>query len=112
MQTIEYKEFGKTQLFIGTILRVEVFEKARNPSYKVWVDLGDEIGIKKSSAQITYHYTPENLIGRQVICVCNLAPRQIADFMSQILITGFSDENGNIILSGVEKPVPNGARLH
>ncbi|TXE14417.1 tRNA-binding protein [Algoriphagus aquimarinus] len=112
MQTIEYKDFDKIELRVGTILRAEPFEKARKPAYKIWVDLGDEIGVKKSSAQITVHYQPENLIGRQVVCVCNFIPRQIADFMSEILITGFSDEKGDIILTSVERPVPNGALLH
>lgn len=112
MQTIDFKDFDKIELRIGTILRVEPFEKARKPAYKIWVDLGEEIGVKKSSAQITKHYTPEGLIGRQDLCVCNLAPRQIADFMSEILITGFSDEEGHIILTSAERPVPNGAKLH
>lgn len=112
MQTIDYKDFDKIELRIGTILRVEPFEKARKPAYKIWVDLGEEIGVKKSSAQVTFHYQPNDLIGRQVLCVCNFAPRQIADFMSEILITGFSDEQANIILASTEKPIPNGARLH
>ncbi|WP_339866817.1 tRNA-binding protein [uncultured Algoriphagus sp.] len=112
MQTIEYKDFNKIELCIGTILRVEPFEKARNPSYKIWVDLGEDLGVKKSSAQVTVHYQPQDLVGKQVLCVCNLAPRQIADFMSEILITGFSDEKGDIVLTSVERPVPNGARLH
>ncbi|WP_425636779.1 tRNA-binding protein [Algoriphagus yeomjeoni] len=112
MQTIEFKDFDKIELRIGTILRAEVFEKARKPAYKIWVDLGGELGVKKSSAQITAHYTVDGLVGRQVLCVCNLSPRQIADFMSEVLITGFSDEAGEIILTSVERPVPNGARLH
>lgn len=112
MQTIEYKDFDKIELRIGTIMRVEPFEKARNPSFKIWVDLGGDLGLKKSSAQVTAHYQPQDLIGKQVLCVCNLAPRQIADFMSEILITGFSDEKGDIVLTSAERPVPNGARLH
>jgi tRNA-binding protein len=112
MQTIDYKEFNKIELRVGTIMKVERFEKALKPAYKLWVDFGDELGLKKSSAQITAHYSPEELIGRQVVCVCNLAPRQIADFMSEILVTGFSDEDGNIVLTTVERPVPNGAKLH
>lgn len=112
MQTIDYKDFDKIELRVGTVLRAEPFEKARKPAYKIWVDLGEEIGVKKSSAQVTAHYTPDDLIGRQVVCVCNLAPRQIADFMSEILVTGFSDVEGNIVLTSVERPVPNGARLH
>lgn len=112
MQTIDIKDFNKIELRIGTIVRAEPFEKARKPAYKIWVDLGEEIGLKKSSAQVTFHYQPDDLIGRQVLCVCNFAPRQIADFMSEILITGFSDEQSNIVLSSAEKTVPNGARLH
>ncbi|WP_339875155.1 tRNA-binding protein [uncultured Algoriphagus sp.] len=112
MQTIDIKDFNKIELRLGTILKVEPFDKARNPAYKIWVDLGEEIGVKKSSAQVTFHYQPEDLIGRQVLCACNFPPRQIADFMSEILITGFSDEQGNIVLASVERQVPNGARLH
>ncbi|WP_296698305.1 tRNA-binding protein [Algoriphagus sp.] len=112
MQTIDYKDFDKIELRVGTIVRSEIFEKARKPAYKIWIDLGDEIGIKKSSAQITAHYSIENLIGRQVICVCNLAPRQIANFMSEVLVTGFLAEEGGIVLAGVDKQVPNGSKLH
>ena len=112
MQTIDFKDFDKIELRTGTILRVEPFEKAKKPAYKIWVDLGEEIGVKKSSAQVTAHYSPEDLIGRQVVCVCNFAPRQIADFMSEILITGFSDDEGKIVLTSVERSVPNGAKLH
>lgn len=112
MQTIEYKEFDKIELRAGTIIRAEKFEKARKPAYKIWVDLGETIGVKKSSAQVTVHYTPEDLVGRQVVCVCNFAPRQIADFMSEILITGFEDEEGAIVLTAVERPVPNGSKMY
>lgn len=112
MQTIDNKDFDKIELRVGTIIKVERFKKVNKPSYKIWVDLGEELGLKKSSAQVTFHYTPENLIGKQVVCVCNFAPRQIADFMSEILVTGFSDEQGNIVLTSVERPVPNGALLH
>ncbi|MEP1086476.1 tRNA-binding protein [Algoriphagus sp.] len=112
MQTIDYKYFDKIELRVGTISRVERSIKAIKPAYKLWVDLGEELGLKKSSAQITTNYSPEDLIGRQVVCVCNFEPRQIADFMSEVLVTGFSDEEGNIVLSTVERPVPNGARLH
>ncbi|GAB2494040.1 MAG: tRNA-binding protein [Cytophagales bacterium] len=112
MQTIDLEDFNKVDLRIGTIIQVENFEKARKPAYKIWVDLGDDLGVKKSSAQVTHWYTPESLIGRQVICVCNFKPRQIADFMSEILITGFSAEEGGIVLASVERPVPNGSKLH
>ena len=112
MQTIDYKDFDKIELRVGTILRVEPFDKAHKPAYKIWVDLGEDLGVKKSSAQVTKHYSLQDLIGRQVICVCNFAPRQIADFMSEILITGFTSNEGGVILTSVERPVPNGARLH
>lgn len=112
MQTIDYKDFDKIELRVGTIIRSEIFEEAHKPAYKIWIDLGEEIGVKKSSAQITVHYSIENLIGRQVICVCNLKPRQIANFMSEVLVTGFAANEGGIILAGVDKNVPNGAKLH
>ncbi|MCE7055979.1 tRNA-binding protein [Algoriphagus sp. AGSA1] len=112
MQTIDYKDFDKIELRAGTIIKAEPFEKARKPAYKIWVDLGEALGVKKSSAQLTVLYQPEELIGRQVICVCNFAPRQIADFMSEILITGFESKEGGIVLATMEKPVPNGSKLH
>jgi tRNA-binding protein len=112
MQTIDQEDFYKIELRVGTITQVEPFAKARKPSYKIWIDLGEELGIKKSSAQVTQFYSPTGLIGRQVICVCNLKPRQIADFMSEVLVTGFEAKDGGIILTSVERSVPNGARLH
>jgi tRNA-binding protein len=111
MQTIDFSDFQRIDIRVGTIIRAENFDKARKPAYKVWVDLG-ELGVKKSSAQITQLYTPEELIGKQVICVCNFEPKQIADFMSEVLVTGFSDKMGNIVLAGPDKVVPNGAKLH
>lgn len=112
MQTIDYEDFYKIDIRVGTVIKVEPFEKARKPAYKIWVDLGSEIGIKKSSAQITDLYTSEVLVGRQVVCVCNLKPRQIADFMSEVLITGFESLEGGIVLTSVEREVPNGGKLH
>lgn len=112
MQTIDYKDFHKIELRVGTIVRSEIFEEAHKPAYKIWIDLGEEIGVKKSSAQITIHYALEELIGRQVICVCNFAPRQIANFMSEVLITGFLAKEGGVILASVDKHVPNGSKLH
>jgi tRNA-binding protein len=111
MQTIDISEFQRIELRIGTIIRAEDFAKTKKPAYKIWVDLGD-LGIKKSSAQITFHYRPDELIGKQVLCVCNFAPKQIADFMSEVLVTGFSDREGHIILATGDKPIPNGSKLH
>jgi tRNA-binding protein len=112
MQTIDLEDFKKIDFRVGTVLRVEVFEKARKPAYQVWVDLGAELGIKKSSAQLTVHYNPDDLLGKQVLCVCNLSPRQVADFMSEVLITGFSSAEGGIWIATSDQPVPNGAALH
>jgi len=111
MQTIDYNEFQRIDLRIGTIIRAEIFAKTKKPAYKIWVDLG-ELGIKKSSAQITHHYQPEQLLGKQVLCVCNFAPKQIADFMSEVLVTGFEDGSGRIVLASVDIAVPNGSKLH
>lgn len=111
MQTIDYTDFQKIDLRVGTIVKAEPFEKTRQPAYKIWVDLG-EIGIKKSSAQITHLYLPEELLGKQVVCVCNFKPKQIADFMSEILVTGFDDGQDQVILATCDKSVPNGSRLY
>ena len=109
--TISWKEFESVELRVGTITQVEDFPEARNPAYKVWVDLGEDVGIKKSSAQITTLYTKEELIGKQVICVCNFPPRQIGPFMSEVLITGFYRDAKTVVLAQPEQSVPNGARL-
>ena len=110
METITWHDFEKVELRAGTILEATVFPEARKPAYKVSVDFGP-LGIKWSSAQITKHYTKEQLIGRQVIGVVNFPKKQIANFMSEFLLTGFADENGDIVLAAVEKQVPNGSKL-
>jgi len=110
MEQIHWADFEKIALRAGTILEVLDFPKARNPAYQLKVDFG-ELGIKWSSAQITKHYTKEDLIGRQIIGVVNFPKKQIANFKSQFLVTGFADENGDIVLSTVERAVPNGAAL-
>lgn len=110
MEPITWHDFEKVELRVGTILQVEDFPKARKPAYKVKVNFGP-FGIRWSSAQITKHYTKEELVGRQIIGVVNFPEKQIANFMSQFLVTGFADDNGDIVLAAVEKPVPNGSKL-
>ena len=109
--TIRYDEFEKVDLRAGTIIRAETFPEAKKPAYKLWVDFA-ELGIKTSSAQITEHYQLNELIGKQVICVVNFEPRQIANFLSEVLITGFPDEKNHVVLCSIDKNVPDGARLY
>jgi tRNA-binding protein len=110
METITWHDFEKIELRAGTILEVIDFPQARKPAYKVKVDFGP-FGIKWTSAQITKHYTKEQLPGRQVLGVINFPAKQIANLMSEFLLTGFADDNGDIILASIEKPVPNGSKL-
>ncbi|MBC8053093.1 MAG: tRNA-binding protein [Sphingobacteriaceae bacterium] len=110
MEQISWSDFEKVQLRVGTILEVLDFPEARKPAFKVKVDFG-EFGIKWSSAQITKHYKMEELIGRQIVGVINFPKKQIGKFMSEFLITGFGDENGDIVLTQVERNVPNGSKL-
>lgn len=111
MTLISFDDFQKTDIRVGTIIEVDPFPEARKPAWKLKIDFGPDIGLKKSSAQITDLYTSVDLIGRQVACVVNLAPRQIGPFISEVLTLGFYDAQKNVVLIEPERQVPNGSRL-
>jgi tRNA-binding protein len=107
---ITWEDFEKIDIRAGTIVKAEPFEKAKKPAFKLWVDLG-ALGIKTSSAQITVHYTATELVGKQVVCIVNFAPKQIANFISEVLVTGFPDDSKNVVLTSIDKKVENGSKL-
>ena len=109
--TITYEDFEKVDIRVGTIVAVHPFPEARKPAFKLRIDFSGDIGIKKSSAQLTKHYTKETLLGRQVAAVVNFPPRQIGPYMSEVLTLGFPDGEGEIVLVAVERKVPNGGKL-
>lgn len=111
MNTISWQDFENVDLRAGTIIRVEDFPKARKPAFKLWIDLGEEIGIKQSSAQITTRYTKDDLLNKQVLCVVNFPVKQIADFKSEVLTTGFILPDGEVILANPDFVVANGTKL-
>jgi tRNA-binding protein len=108
---ISWSDFEKVELRSGTIVEIHDFPKARKPAYQLYIDFGKEIGIRKSSAQITTLYSKESLIGKQVMAVVNFPKKQIANFMSECLVTGFANENGDIVLCVPDQPIPNGQKL-
>lgn len=110
MDFITWNDFAKIDLRAGTVLQARPFPEARKPAYQLWVDFGPDLGTRKTSAQITDHYTPESLVGRQVIAVVNFPPKQIGPFMSECLVTGALDEGG-VVLLATDKVVPNGTRI-
>ena len=112
MDKISFDDFLKVDVRVGIVLRAEPFPEARKPAIKLWIDFGPEIGEKKTSAQITVHYDPDTLVGKQVLAVVNFPPRQIGKFMSEVLVLGMPDADGAVVLVGPDQHVPLGGRLH
>ena len=109
---IGFEDFTKVDIRVGTIVRAEPYPEARRPAFKLWVDFGAAIGVKKTSAQITRHYDQAELVGRQVAAVVNFPPKQIGKFLSEVLVLGFPDGDGEVVMIGPDRPVPDGGRLY
>ena len=110
-EQIDFDDFMKVDVRVGTIIEVEEYPEARKPAYKMKVDFGEDIGVRKTSAQITVHYVPDDLVGRQVLAVVNFPPRQIGKFMSEVLVLGVPDDDGEVVLLRPDQDVPKGGRL-
>lgn len=112
MSDLDFDTFLQVDVRVGTVTRAEPFPEARRPALKMWIDFGTEIGLRKTSAQVTAHYTPKGLIGRQVVAVVNFPPRQIGPFMSEVLVLGVPDEKGEVVLLSPDQNTPDGGRMH
>ncbi len=110
--TISFDDFLKVDIRVGTVVDVQEFPEARKPTYKLWIDFGEEIGTRKTSVQIVANYSMDDLMGRKVMAVVNFPPRQIGPFMSEVLTLGFPDAEGEVVLAGPSLPVPNGGRMY
>ncbi|MCY4591283.1 MAG: tRNA-binding protein [Alphaproteobacteria bacterium] len=110
--TLSFEDFLKVDIRVGTVIEAEPFPEARSPAYRLRVDFGPEIGVRKTSAQVTMHYTLDELTGRQVVAVVNFPPKQIGKFMSEVLVLGIPDADGEVVLLGVDQDVPNGGRMY
>jgi tRNA-binding protein len=111
MTPITWNDFEKVDIRSGTIIDVQDFPKARKPAFRLWIDFGPELGIKRSSAQVTTHYKKEDLLNRSIVAVVNFPPKQIADFISECLVLGIYDPNNDVVLLNPDKPVPNGSKI-
>lgn len=111
MDPVSFRDFLKVEIRSGTIVRAERFPGARKPAYKLWVDLGPELKVKTASAQLTKHYSPEQLLRKQVVAVVNFSPKQVANFVSEVLVLGLPDQNGDVVLVQPDRRVPDGVRL-
>jgi tRNA-binding protein len=112
MSEISFADFQRVDIRVGTVVRAEPFPEARSPAFKLWVDFGPEVGERKTSAQITKHYALEELVGRQVAAVVNFPPKQIGKFMSEVLVLGFPDDDGAVVMIAPDRQVPNGGKLY
>lgn len=112
VDSISFEEFARVDIRVGTIVDAQPFPEARKPAIQLWIEFGEGLGIKRSSAQITEHYLPDRLIGRQVLAVVNLAPRQIGSFLSEVLVLGVPDENNGVVLLRPDIHVPDGGKMH